>query len=113
MSPELCAFKDQGPSIPHFSFTKPPVPQTFEAMADTLAKRLVNWLLEQQDVFRGLGFSKSPIVINLDQFPYETIREGIICSLSALRRQQVHTSQALLCPLHEKCLQFLPDLDAI
>lgn len=44
-------------------------------MADTLAKRLVNWLLEQPNVFRGLGFSKSPIVINLDQFPYETIEK--------------------------------------
>ncbi|KAE9393085.1 hypothetical protein BT96DRAFT_944187 [Gymnopus androsaceus JB14] len=57
------------------SFTKPPVPETSEAMADTLAKRLVKWMLEQPNVLRGLGFFKSPMIINLDQFPYETIEK--------------------------------------
>ncbi|KAE9393080.1 hypothetical protein BT96DRAFT_1023223 [Gymnopus androsaceus JB14] len=121
-----CSTFEIGTSLAGVSFTKPPVPQTFEAMADTLAKRLVNWLLEQPNVFRGLGFSKSPIVINLDQFPYETIEKESSVHFQLYGGTEVHTSQALLCPrryrsqdgttssslwiMHEK---FLPDLDAI
>ncbi|KAE9385231.1 hypothetical protein BT96DRAFT_308442 [Gymnopus androsaceus JB14] len=44
-------------------------------MADTIARNLVKWLLEQQKVVTALGFSQSPKVIYLDQFLFKVIEK--------------------------------------
>ncbi|KAE9401296.1 hypothetical protein BT96DRAFT_610041 [Gymnopus androsaceus JB14] len=70
-----------GAPLAEVSFTKfaPHAPEKFIELADTLAKRLVTWLLAQPNVFRVVGFSKSPIVVNLDKFPYEVIeKESVV-----------------------------------
>ncbi|KAE9408717.1 hypothetical protein BT96DRAFT_669015 [Gymnopus androsaceus JB14] len=70
-----------GAPLAEVSFTKPapPAPEKFVELADTLAKKLVTWLLAQPNVLRVVGFSKPPVVVSLDKFPFEIIeKESVV-----------------------------------